>query len=136
MFRIWPDPRGWSIQQLAEGQEIDLAARLEPGHILAKHNETVGLDHRGQDAGTVARKLARDPAPLPVRFEPRPDILTAFGLLAVVEAGAHAPASRHDLGGAGQTQDEWARENEKRHHDGDRIARQTHEGDAADLAES
>src|SRR5258708_6948642 len=134
MGAIWPAPRKPSIQHLAERQEFDLAAGLELGERLAKDDESVRFDHRGEDPRAVAWKFARDPAPRAIRLEVGADIFAPLGLLAIVETGAHAIGPRHDLRCPGQAQDERTRQDEKGHHDGDRVARQAHEGGAADLA--
>src|SRR5947209_11831660 len=98
MRAIWPAPRGASIQHLAKRQEIDLAAGFEPGRRLAEDDEPVGLDHRGENAGAVAGKFARDPAAGAIGLEPGANVLAPLGFLAVVEAGAYAIEARRDLG--------------------------------------
>src|SRR5258708_35801001 len=135
MAAIWADPRGASIQHLAERQEVDLAADLEPAHPFIEDDEPVGANHRGEDAGTVARELAGDPAAGAIGLESGAEVFAPLRLLAVREAGAHAVGARHDVIRPGEAEDQRARQGEERHHYGDRVARQAHEGDAANLTE-
>src|SRR5258708_901173 len=135
MAAIWADPGGASLPHLAARQEVDLAADLEPAQRFIEDDETVGAHHRGEDAGTVARKFMGDPAAGTIGLEPGAEVFAPLRLLAVREAGAHAIGARHDVSRSGKAKDQRAREGEERHHHGNWIARQAHEGDVANLTE-
>src|SRR5579864_8017647 len=80
-----------SFDQLAEGQELDRIAWRDPAHAFADLDEAVGLDHRGEDAGAVARKFLGAKS-VRVAAETRAHVFAAVAALLVVEAGADAEA--------------------------------------------
>src|SRR5580658_5511116 len=71
-FAIRP-PR--SVHQLAEGQELDGIAGREAADAFADLDEAVGLDHRGENAGAVARKLLRPESVCGIADQARAHIL-------------------------------------------------------------
>src|SRR6185437_6184292 len=75
-----------SFDHLAERQEIDTLAGLDAADAFADLDQAVGLDHRGQDAGAVAREFLGGPDAASTAHQPRAHEFAAIGALLVAEA--------------------------------------------------